>query len=98
MNILSRHQCDGILQTGADIWNGQLGIIVLQDRLKGKAFVEKFQNALNRNPGAGHTGLAEVDFGIYRDSLVHLFTSRTGLIISYYTPGDAGRKAIRKKQ
>lgn len=71
MNIFSGDKCNGILKAGTNILNFEIRIILLNNFIKRKPLIQKFEDALNRDTRTFYTGLAEVDFWVYSDSGYH---------------------------
>ena len=80
MNILSRDERDRVLQTGFNVLNLKVGIIVLDNFGKGKSIVKQFKNALHGSARAGNARLTKMDLGIDSYS-VHIFCQINKCII-----------------
>jgi len=74
MNILRSDKRDGVLDTGPNVLRGEIGIIVLDDLIKGEVLVEQFQNTLHCDACPSHTGLAKMHLRINHYSLYHTRT------------------------
>lgn len=72
MNILSRDERDRVLQTGFNVLNLKVGIVVLDDFGKGKSIVEQFKNTLHGSTRAGNARLTKMDLGVDSYS-IHIF-------------------------
>ena len=72
MNILSRDERDRVLQTGFNVLNLKVGIIVLDNFGKGKSIVEQFKNTLHGSTRADNARLTKMDLGVDSYS-VHIF-------------------------
>jgi hypothetical protein len=62
---------DDIPDTGFDVFNGQLGVVVLNDLIERDAFFYQLQYVLHWNPGPCHTRFPEMDLWVYHNSFHH---------------------------
>ena len=77
MDILNRNDIHGVLNTGLDVVNGQIRVVVVNDGAKGDAIPDQFQHILDRYPSAGDTGFPEMNPGTHLDSVLHIPMIRT---------------------
>jgi hypothetical protein len=71
VNFFNRHQGNRILDRCLNIGNAEIRVIVPDDFLERKPFVQQFKNALHRNTGTGYTGFSEVNVWIDGDFIDH---------------------------
>ncbi len=64
MDFFGRYDFNGVLNARANVFELQLGIVILNDLVKGNAFPYQFKDILYGNPRARHAGLPEMDVGI----------------------------------
>jgi len=74
VKVLDGEDLNRILNTGADILDLQVGVIILDDLRKGKTLSHQFKDILNGNARAGHARLAKMDIGVDGNPVGHLFT------------------------
>jgi hypothetical protein len=75
VNLFGGDDVNGVLETGLNVFNLEIGVVVANDFVKRKPFAGQFQHTLNRNSGPRNTGLSKVDLRVDRDSVLHGFTS-----------------------
>jgi hypothetical protein len=74
MDVLSRYECNGILNTGVNVfWRG-VRIVVSDYFVKTQALVEQLKYALDGDSSTSNTGLTEMDIGVNADSVDHIFS------------------------
>ena len=72
MDVLSRYECNGILNTGVNVfWRG-VRIVVSDYFVKTQALVEQLKYALDGDSSTSDTGLTEMDIGVNADSVDHI--------------------------
>ena len=72
MDVLSRYECNGILNTGVNVfWRG-VRIVVSDYFVKTQALVEKLKYALDGDSSTSDTGLTEMDIWVNADSVDHI--------------------------
>ena len=72
MDVLSRYECNGILNTGVNVfWRG-VRIVVSDYFVKTQALVEQLKYALDGDSSTSDTGLTEIDIGVNADSVDHI--------------------------
>ncbi len=64
MDIFGGNDINGILNTGLNVLNTQVGIIILDDLPKRDTFSDQFEDVLDRNSSASDTGFPEVNIGV----------------------------------
>lgn len=74
MNVFSGHERDGVLDTGADILNRDIGVVISNDLVKSQSLIEQFKDALHGDACASDAGFAEMDLGVDDDSVDHVVT------------------------
>jgi len=87
MNIFQRYDFNGVLQTGLDIFDRQIRIVVPDDIRKGDAILHQLQHGLNRDARTGHTGFSEMNIWLDSDPFMHSFTF---YVQTQRTPLDLG--------
>ena len=68
MDVFGRYERDRILDTRANILDGEIGVVITDDLAKGNAFVKQFEDALYRNACTSDTGFPKMDFRVNNDS------------------------------
>ena len=90
MDVFGCYQGDRIPDTSLDVFHSQIGVVIVDDLVKGQPLVEQFENALHRDSCACHTRLTKVDLGIDCYSLHSSVTSKKLVAVIVHCVGKAG--------
>ena len=64
MNVFGGHECNGILQARANIFNLKLRVVVSNNLREGETFIEQLEDVLHGDACASDTRLAEMDLSL----------------------------------
>jgi hypothetical protein len=71
VELFSVDNVDGVLQAGSDVFRGEVRIVIADDLREGDVVADQLKDCLYGNPGAGNTGLTEVDIVANYDTRLH---------------------------
>src|ERR1043166_8185453 len=71
MDVLDRYDINGMLNTGANVFGGKIGVVIANDLGERQPFTDKLKHVLHRDPRAGDAGLAEMNLSVNGDATVH---------------------------
>jgi len=75
MNIFRCHERDCILNAGADVIDAEVGVVVANDPLERNSVQHELENVLDGDACSRDVRFAEMNLGIYGDSVNHIWCS-----------------------
>lgn len=69
MNIFRLNDINGELNARLDILRFEVGVVIMNNRLKWNRFPDQLENRLDRNARPGHARLPKMDFGADSNSI-----------------------------
>lgn len=96
--------CGTVLDARLDVLHFEVGIVVSDEGVKWNALANQFQNVLDGDAGAGHTGFSKMNVRCDLDSILHVglpaacpFFALNALMAQRYTQAQAaGKRTIAR--
>lgn len=88
VDILSSHQGDGVLDTGLDILDRKIRVVVSDDCIKRQPFVDQLEHPLHCDPCTGNTGFSEMNRWIDHNSRLPVLHRQPPSLINVLSSDD----------